>query len=130
MFKRSDHAVVHRFAIACRSGSVGALSGLLAPEVVAVSDGGGQVAVALDPVRGPGAVARCVTGLTGPDVTLTVESVNGDPGVVVRNAGRVVAVVSLRVAGAKVTAEYPPMNPADVAREGLAHLPDGRSSSR
>lgn len=53
-----------------------------------------------------------MTGLAGPDTTLTVESVNGDPGVVVRDAGRrVVAVVSLRVAAAKVAAVWIVRNP-------------------
>jgi short-subunit dehydrogenase len=32
---------------------------------------------------------------------------------------------ALARSGAQVTAEYPPMDPGDVAREGLAHLADG-----
>lgn len=111
MFKRGDHAVVHRFATACRAGSAGAIRSLLAPEVVAVSDGGGRVVTALSPVRGPELVARSMTELLSPDIALSVEAVNGQPGVVLRRAGGVVAVVSLRVAGAKVAAVWIVLNP-------------------
>ena len=111
MFKRGEHAVVHRFATACRAGSAGAIRSLLATEVVAVSDGGGRVAAALSPIHGPVQVARCVTEMVGPGVALTVEAVNGQPGVVLRDAGRVVAVVSLQVSGAKVAAVWIVLNP-------------------
>jgi hypothetical protein len=113
VFKRGDHAVVHRFATACRAGSAGAIRSLLAPEVIAVSDGGGQVFAAPDPVRGVAQVAQCVTDLLGvhPDLALTVEAVNGQPGVVLRGADGVVAVVSLKVTGAKVAAVWIVLNP-------------------
>ena len=111
MFKRGDHAVVHRFAIACRAGSAGALRGLLAAEVVAITDGGGQVAAELEPVRGPVQVARCLTGLLRPGMALTVEAVNGQPGVVLRSVDRVVAVMSLKVTGPKVSTVWIVLNP-------------------
>jgi hypothetical protein len=111
VFKRGDHAVVHRFATACRAGSAGAIRSLLAPEVVAVSDGGGRVVTALSPVHGPELVARSMTELMSPDIVLSVEAVNGQPGVVLRRAGGVVAVVSLRVARAKVAAVWIVLNP-------------------
>lgn len=113
MFKRDDHAVVHRFATACRAGSAAAIRGLLAPEVISVSDGGGQVAAALSPVRGVEQVARSVADLLGRhrEPALTVEAVNGQPGVVVRSVGGVVAVMSFRVAGAKVAAVWIVLNP-------------------
>jgi hypothetical protein len=111
VFKRGDHAVVHRFAMACRAGSVGALRSVLAAEVVAVSDGGGQVAAALTPVRGADQVARCVAELVGPETVLSVEAVNGEPGVVLRVVGGVVAVLSLKVTGAKVSTVWIVLNP-------------------
>ncbi|WP_410791330.1 hypothetical protein [Kribbella sp. C-35] len=111
VFERGDHAVVHRFATACRAGSTGGIRSLLAAEVVAVSDGGGQVAAELQPVHGPTQVARCLTDLLRPELALTVEAVNGQPGVVLRDAGRVVAVVSLRVTSAKVAAVWIVLNP-------------------
>lgn len=111
MFRRGDHAVVHRFATACRAGSAGALRSVLAAEVVAVSDGGGRVVAAPDPVHGADQVARCVTALVGPETVLTVEAVNGQPGVVLRAVGRVVAVISLKVTGPKVSAVWIVLNP-------------------
>ncbi|MGW7683202.1 nuclear transport factor 2 family protein [Kribbella sp. NPDC054772] len=111
MSKRGDHAVVHRFATAWRAGSPGAIRSLLAPEVVAVSDSGGRVPAALGPVHGPEQVARCVTELLGPDIALTVEAVNGEPGVVLRGTAGVVAVVSLKLTGAKVAAVWIVLNP-------------------
>ncbi|MFC6159822.1 sigma-70 family RNA polymerase sigma factor family protein [Kribbella jiaozuonensis] len=113
MFKRGDHAVVHRFATACRAGSAGAIRSLLTPDVVAVSDGGGQVFAAPGPVRGIAQVAESVCNVLGlhPDIAPTVEAVNGQPGVVLRAAGRVVAVVSLKVTGAKVAAVWIVLNP-------------------
>ena len=78
-----------------------------------MSDGGGKVAAALSPVRGADAVARCVTELLSaePGTALSVEAVNGQAGVVLRRAGQVMAVVSLNVTGAKVTAVWIVLNP-------------------
>lgn len=111
--KRGEESVAHRFAQACAAGSVVALRGLLAPEAVVVSDGGGKVTAALAPIRGADAVAHNVTELLGrqPGTALTVEAVNGQAGVVLRRAGTVIAVVSLSVAGAKVAAIWIVLNP-------------------
>jgi RNA polymerase sigma-70 factor (ECF subfamily) len=113
MFKRDDHAVVHRFATACRAGNARAIRSLLAPEVMSVSDGGGQVTAALSPVRGVDQVARSVADLLGrqQEPALTVEAVNGQPGVVVRSVDGVVAVMSFRVTGGKVAAVWIVLNP-------------------
>ncbi|MFF0267501.1 hypothetical protein [Kribbella sp. NPDC004536] len=108
---RGDHAVVHRFATACRAGSSAAIRSLLAAEVTAVSDGGGQVAAAMEPVHGPVQVARCLSELLQPELALTVEAVNGEPGVVLRSVERVVAVMSLKVTGPKVSTVWIVLNP-------------------
>jgi hypothetical protein len=111
--RRGDESVVRRFATACSAGSVGAVRSILAPEAVVVSDGGGKVAAAFRPVRGADEVARCVTDLLSvePGTALTVEAVNGQAGVVLRRAGQTVAVVSLSVTRAKVTAVWIVLNP-------------------
>lgn len=111
MFKRSDQAVVHRLATAYRAGSAGAIRSLLAPEVVAIADGGGRVEAAASTVHGPAQVTRCLTELLRPDVAVTVEAVNGQPGVVLRTADGVVAVLSLKVTGPKVTTVWIVLNP-------------------
>lgn len=111
--RRRGEAVVRAFATACGTGSPAAVRSLLARDAVVVSDGGGKVAAALEPVRGPGPVAQCVTELLGvePGTEFTVEAVNGQAGVVLRRAGAVVAVVSLSVMGAKVAAVWIVLNP-------------------
>ncbi|MEV5968008.1 hypothetical protein AB0L70_39950 [Kribbella sp. NPDC051952] len=111
--RRADESVAHEFATACTAGSVAALRGMLAPEAVVVSDGGGKVAAELHPTRGADAVARRITEALSrqPGTALSVEAVNGQAGVVLRRAGAVVAVVSLSVAGAKIAAVWIVLNP-------------------
>jgi hypothetical protein len=109
--KRGDEAVVHRFATAWSVGRVGALRGMLTSDAFLVCDGGGKVEAALDPARGADAVARCVTELLSPGAAVSVEAVNGQAGVVLRRAGSVVAVVSLKVTGTKVAGAWIVLNP-------------------
>ena len=116
--KRGDESIVRAFATACDAGSVDVLRRLLSPEAVVVSDGGGQVATALYPVRGADAAARSVTDLIQPGTALTVEAVNGQEGVVLRRGGEVVAVVSLGITGAKVARIWIVLNP-----DKLRHWP-------
>ena len=118
-----DGAIVRAFAAACDGGSAELLRGLMTPEVVVVSDGGGKVAAALSPVRGAGAAARCVSDLL-PGTMLTVEAVNGEEGVVLRRSGEVVAVVSLGITGAKVSAIWIVLNP-----DKLRHWPASSPTS-
>jgi RNA polymerase sigma-70 factor (ECF subfamily) len=110
----SKHArVVRRFAAACESRDIAALQAVLAPDAVVVSDGGGKVRAAARPVHGASETARVVAAvLAGQAGTLlTVESVNGRMGLVLRRAGQAVAVVSLSVAGSEVTAVWVVLNP-------------------
>jgi RNA polymerase sigma-70 factor (ECF subfamily) len=69
----------------------------------------------MTPVRGADQVARCLTELLGPETLLSVEAVNGQPGVVLRTldgaAEKVVAVLSLKVAGPKVATVWIVLNP-------------------
>ncbi|TDC88200.1 RNA polymerase subunit sigma [Nonomuraea deserti] len=121
-FDRHDR-VARRFVAACVSGDVAALRAVLAPDVMAVSDGGGKVRAALRPAHGADTVARLVTelltGRSGTDSALTgrsgtdpaAESVNGRTGLVLRQAGQAVAVISVSVAGNEVTAVWIVLNP-------------------
>jgi RNA polymerase sigma-70 factor (ECF subfamily) len=105
--------VVRRFAAACESGDTAAMEAVLAADAVVVSDGGGKVRAAVRPVHGASEAARFVAALlTGqPGTDLAVEPVNGRAGLVLRRVGQTVAVVSLSVAGAKVTAVWVVLNP-------------------
>jgi RNA polymerase sigma-70 factor (ECF subfamily) len=106
--------VVRRFAEACRAGDVAAL---LDPEVVALCDGGGSGPMP-GPVHGAGEVGRlCEVLLCGrPGADLTVESVNGRPGLALRRGGRVLAVVAVRVTETHVAALWIVVSPPKLAR--------------
>jgi RNA polymerase sigma-70 factor (ECF subfamily) len=105
--------VVRRFAAACESGDIPALEAVLAADAVVVNDGGGKVRAAVRPVRGASEAAQFVAALLtsqrGTD--LAVEPVNDRAGLVLRRAGQAIAVVSLSVAGAMVTAVWVVLNP-------------------
>jgi hypothetical protein len=47
-----------------------------------------------------------------PDTELTIEAVNGSPGLALRRAGRTIAVVSIEMADARITALWIVLNPA------------------
>ncbi len=113
MRDRHDDAV-RRLAEACRRGDVAALRAVLAPGVVAVCDGGGTVPAPTVPVDGAEDVAGVVVArLCGrPGIELTVEPVNGRGGLVLRRAGRAVAVVGVGSSGAGVVVLWIVLNPA------------------
>jgi RNA polymerase sigma-70 factor, ECF subfamily len=114
--------VLAAFLTAAASGDLQALAAVLAPEVVAISDGGGVVNAGRNPVFGLDRVARFYVGLLGRrvrdtrDVTIEPVLVNGDAGVLVRgyylDGRRLVAVLTAAVADGRVTALYNQLNPA------------------
>ncbi|GID30681.1 siderophore-interacting protein [Paractinoplanes brasiliensis] len=107
---------VRRLARACSRSDVTAVEACLAADVIAVCDGGGVVDVPAAPVRGAGEVAALLSGLLGRG-SLTVESVNGEPGVVVRSYGRTAfAVVAADCSPTGITALWLVLNPAKLTR--------------
>ncbi|MFI6294810.1 hypothetical protein ACIBEJ_24690 [Nonomuraea sp. NPDC050790] len=110
--------VARRFAGACAAGDTAELRGVLAPDAIVVSDGGGKVRAAVRPIHGADAVARFVAALLigQPGTEVTLGSVNGRTGLVLRRAGRAVAVVSVSVAGSEVTAVWIVLNPDKLRR--------------
>ncbi|MCA2219715.1 sigma factor [Nonomuraea aurantiaca] len=117
MLARHDR-VARRFAAACDVGDAAALQAVLAADAMVVSDGGGKLRAAVRPTYGAAAVARFVTALlTGqPGTEVAVEPVNGRTGLVLRRAGRAVAVAGVSVAGAEVTAVWIVLNPDKLQR--------------
>ncbi|MEV4374813.1 hypothetical protein AB0J71_47740 [Nonomuraea sp. NPDC049637] len=110
--------VARLFAAACQAGDTEALRDVLAADAIVVSDGGGKVRVAVRPTYGADAVARVVTALLidQPGTEPAIGSVNGRTGLVLRRAGKAVAVVSVSVAGAEVTAVWIILNPDKLQR--------------
>jgi RNA polymerase sigma-70 factor, ECF subfamily len=110
--------VLNAFMAAASSGDLQALAAVLAPDVVAIGDGGGVVPAGSRAVLGADKVARFFAGLLRKAETFSVEPVlvNGDVGAVVRatyRGGRpLVSVLTAAVADGRITAVYNQLNPA------------------
>jgi RNA polymerase sigma-70 factor (ECF subfamily) len=94
----AEHAaVVRSFKAAWETGDLATLIGLLDPDATAVTDGGGLVSAAVEPLLGAGAVARFLLGVheRQTDLVIREELVNGELGLVATGAGRTLAVISL-----------------------------------
>jgi RNA polymerase sigma-70 factor, ECF subfamily len=113
--------VLTAFLQAAGSGDVHALAAVLAPEVVAIGDGGGYFSAAVRPVEGADRVARFYLGifqgrqLDPSRVDVEPVLVNGEPGALVRGRwadGRpLLAVLGVAVAGGRITGIFNQMNP-------------------
>jgi RNA polymerase sigma-70 factor (ECF subfamily) len=113
--------VLTAFLAAAGSGDVQALAAVLAPEVVAIGDGGGRFPAATRPVEGAERVARLYVGIfrgrrfDASTVTVDPVLVNGEPGLLVRGKWRdgrpLLAVLGVAVAGGLITGIFNQMNP-------------------
>ncbi|GAB2581745.1 RNA polymerase sigma-70 factor [Streptomyces capparidis] len=94
--------VTERFRAACAGGDLNAVMELLAPDVVAWSDGGGKVTAARRPLHGTDHVARWLLGVLAKPVSAGVvlepATINAEPGLLVTLSGRPVGAMSLDVA--------------------------------
>ena len=106
-------AVVRDFKRAWEARDIGALVGLLDPDAVMTSDGGGVVRATLHPVVGGEQIARFVGGLAFrlPEIAILERTVNGQPGLVVRGDGGIESVVAFEVAGDRITRIWSVRNP-------------------
>jgi RNA polymerase sigma-70 factor (ECF subfamily) len=98
--------VVSAFSSAVVTGDLNTLIGVLDPDVVLVSDGGGVVSSARRPVFGADRVARFLLGVMAKAEAhgeIAEVDVNGAPGFAVYEGGDLVTVVSLTVAHDRVT---------------------------
>ncbi|MFB4304709.1 RNA polymerase sigma factor SigJ [Actinomadura sp. GTD37] len=114
--RSEQQAVVERFLAAVRTGRVGDLMDVMAPDVVLIADGGGLASAARAPIHGAGLVAEL---LARPGRTVSTVWLNGAP------AGRVeidgqVAAVSLVVEGGRVTRIHAVANPRKLTRLEVA----------
>src|SRR6185437_4533289 len=80
------------FLSACSSGDLAELVGVLAPDAVLYSDGGGKAAAALAPIVGADRIARLFLGVlkkAPAGLGIRKVRVNGQPGLLVMIDGRV-----------------------------------------
>jgi RNA polymerase sigma-70 factor (TIGR02957 family) len=115
---------VERFLAAVRHGDLQGLLDVLAPDVVAVADGGGLVPAARRPLQGAERVAGLlIAGLRSVDFEANAVWLNGSPAARIDIGGQVIAAVSLAVENGRITRIYAISNPHKLARlDGVAAI--------
>ena len=112
-------AALKAFELAVQTGDVQRLLDILAPDVVALSDGGGVRKALLHPLKGAEKVARLLAAHNeafGGKETVQLAQVNGYPALILRLAGQVESVVAVRMDDGLVTGLYVVRNPEKLSR--------------
>jgi RNA polymerase sigma-70 factor (TIGR02957 family) len=107
------------FQRAVETGDLQSLVDILAPDVVALADGGGVKQAVPRPVVGADKVARLYTagiGRVGAALSLEPAQVNGCPALIVRLDGELDGVMAMRVEDGLVTGIYYVRNPEKLSR--------------
>ena len=116
--------LVRAFAAACAQGDLAGLVALLDPDVVWRADGGGKVTASRRVAHGADEVGRWLLGFTRlPPTLVRMATVNGAPGLVVRDGGGVLTVLAFTVDRGRITALDAVRNPdklTAVRERGLA----------
>ncbi|MFJ4584021.1 RNA polymerase sigma-70 factor [Streptomyces echinatus] len=115
----ATRAALEAFQRAVETGDMQSLLDLLAPDVVALSDGGGIRQATPRPTVGAESVARLLAAgvaVWGPAATLAQAQVNGHPALIVRIDGVIDLVVALRIDDDLVTGIYSVRNPEKLTR--------------
>jgi RNA polymerase sigma-70 factor (ECF subfamily) len=115
-----QQAVVDRFLAALKTGDLQGLLDVLAPDVVAIADGGGEAAAFRRPQTGREHVAAMLARLQGaaPDAVVGAAWFNGAPGGRVDRDGALDTAISLVVEDGRITRIYAIRNPRKLARVG------------
>lgn len=108
-------AVIERFRLATETGDLQVLMDLLAPDVVLMTDGGGRVKAALNPIHGRDKVLRFLTAVTPDALELVPVWLNGAPAIQFVVGGRRDGVGTMVVADGVVTRLYLVRNPDKLA---------------
>ncbi|HEY1962038.1 MAG TPA: RNA polymerase sigma factor SigJ [Rhizomicrobium sp.] len=123
--RKAHHDLLLRFARASASPDPREVAALLAPDAIAYSDGGGRVPAALRPICGAEKVGRFVTSLTrklnaAAVIDITFFDINGEPGLVLKTDGALLAVLTIETDGERITGLYIVRNPDKLIRFGRA----------
>ncbi len=114
-----SRAALEAFQRALTTGDLQDLVDILAPDVVALGDGGGVKQALPRPVLGADKVSRLLMGglaTLAADLTTEVMQVNGWPALLLRLDGEIDAVVSLRVEDGLISGIYTVRNPEKLSR--------------
>jgi RNA polymerase sigma-70 factor (ECF subfamily) len=107
------------FQRAVETGDLQGLVDILAPDVVAIGDGGGVKQAVRRPIAGADKVARLLSaGLAtwGPRMSAELTQVNGWPALILQLDGELDSVVSMRVEDGLVSGIYTVRNPEKLSR--------------
>lgn len=118
---RTEHAaVVRSFAAAWSTGDLTGLIALLDPRASAITDGGGLVSAALDPIVGAESVGRFFLGVRDrqPGLSVHAAQVHGELGIIARAQGRVLAVITLTLRESRIDRIWAVRNPEKLRRWG------------
>jgi hypothetical protein len=116
---RAEHQqVIDRFLAALRTGDLQALLNMLAPDVVLVADGGGEVTAFRRPVVGGDRVATLLSRFNtlAPAAVVGPMWLNGAPAARIDLAGVLDSAISMVVADGRITRIYVIRNPHKLAR--------------
>ena len=120
--------ITAQFLATAASGDVDALMTMLAPDATWMADGGGKVSAARRPVVGAERVARAIAGLvrrTQTELRVEMVNCNSAPAVLLYFRGQLEGVITVEIAGDKITNFYVMRNP-----DKLAALATARDISR
>ena len=107
-------SVVRAFRQAWEAKDISALIGLLDPDATAVADSGGRVLAFLDPIEGSEQIARAwieIARNAPADVTFLERTVNGQPGLVAQQDGRILTVFAFEITGDRIRHIWAIRNP-------------------
>lgn len=111
--------LLEAFTRAASVGDMDALTAVLAEDVVAIADGGGKRASAINPIRGADRVARFFAGVTRKEVydRVALVTVNGVPAVAISRRNRLVDLVMVEPGeGGRIVSVFVLRNPEKLAR--------------
>jgi RNA polymerase sigma-70 factor (TIGR02957 family) len=116
--RAEQQQVVDRFLAALRTGDLQVLLDVLAPDVVLVADGGGEVTAFRRPVVGSDRVASLLSRFNTavPGAVVGTVWLNGAPAGRIDLAGEIDSAISLAVADGQITRIYAIRNPHKLAR--------------
>ena len=116
--------LLNEFVRASSSGDLQGLLKVLKEDVTLISDGGGKVAAALNPIHGADHVSRFILGVIPKfpaGLTMSYVEVNGVPGIAFFAGNQVYSVVVPEIAGGNIQSIYIISNPDKL--EGLLGRP-------